>query len=51
MTLRIPAEEMEQYRRTARARWQAEQAERLRRRDRAWEFARRAADCSSAITA
>ena len=43
MTLSIPAEEMAQYKRTARARWQAEQRQRTERYDRAWQLARDAA--------
>jgi uncharacterized protein len=41
--MHIPADELERYRRTARARWQAEQRNRETRRAQAWELARRAA--------
>jgi predicted nucleotidyltransferase len=44
MTLQISAEQMKAYRRTARQRWQAEQAQLARRRERAWELARQAAE-------
>ena len=43
MTLQIPVEQMEQYKRTARARWQAELRRRDARRERAWDLAHRAA--------
>lgn len=39
----IAAEEMEQYRRTARARWQRERKRSEARRERAWQLARQAA--------
>jgi len=39
----MPAEQMERYKRTARARWQAERKRRDARRERAWQLARRAA--------
>ena len=44
MTFQISAEQMQAYRRTARQRWQAEQAQLARRRERAWELARQAAE-------
>jgi predicted nucleotidyltransferase len=44
MTFQISAEQMQVYRRTARQRWQAEQAQLARRRERAWELARQAAE-------
>ena len=44
MTLQIPVEQMERYKRTARARWKVEQKRRDERRERAWELAHRAAD-------
>jgi len=44
MTSQISAEQMKTYRRTARQRWQAEQAQLARRRERAWELARQAAE-------
>lgn len=44
MAHHIPPKEMEEYRRTARARWQAEQKRRDARRERAWQLARRAAE-------
>ena len=44
MTSQISAEQMKTYRRTAHQRWQAEQALLARRRERAWELARQAAD-------
>lgn len=40
----LTAEELEAYKRTARARWQAEQRQLVERRQRAWEIARQAAD-------
>jgi predicted nucleotidyltransferase len=43
MTLHISAEQMQVYLHTARQRWQAEQAQLARRRERAWELARQAA--------
>ena len=43
MTLHISAEQMEQYKRTARLRWEQEQEQREKRREIAWELARRAA--------
>ncbi len=43
MALQISAEQMAQYKRTARARWQAEREQRDARRERAWQFVRRAA--------
>ncbi len=42
--LRPTPEEMEVYKRTARARWQAEQRQVEERRRRAWELARQAAE-------
>ena len=44
MTFRISAQEMQEYKRTARQRWQAEQTQLARRRERAWELARQAAE-------
>ena len=44
MTLQISTEQMSEYKRTARLRWQAEQAQLARRRARAWEMARQAAE-------
>ena len=44
MTSQISAEHMKAYRRTARQRWQAEQAQLARRRERAWALARQAAE-------
>lgn len=41
--LQIPAEQLKRYRRTARARWKAEQQRQEERRARAWELARQAA--------
>lgn len=41
--LKPTPEEMEVYKRTARARWQAEQRQRAERRRRAWELAHQAA--------
>lgn len=43
MALEIPAEQLKRYRRTARARWQAEQTRRDERREHAWQLARQAA--------
>jgi predicted nucleotidyltransferase len=43
MALQIPPEQMELYKRTARARWQMERKRREMRRERAWQLARRAA--------
>ena len=43
MTLLIPAEQMEQYKRTARTRWQAEKERQDSRRERAWQLAHQAA--------
>jgi predicted nucleotidyltransferase len=43
MTLQISPEQMEQYKRAARIRWQRDQAEREARRQRSWELARQAA--------
>ncbi len=43
MALSISAQEMQEYKRTARQRWQAEQTQLARRRERAWELARQAA--------
>lgn len=43
MALSIPAEEMEHYKRAARARWQREQRQREKRREHAWQLAREAA--------
>lgn len=43
MTLLMPAEQMERYKRTARTRWQIERERRVVRRERAWQLARRAA--------
>ena len=43
MTVRISAEEMEKYKRTARRRWQREQVEQQARREQAWQLARQAA--------
>lgn len=43
MALPIPAQQMEEYKRTARARWQAEQVRVAARRDRAWRWAHEAA--------
>jgi predicted nucleotidyltransferase len=44
MALQISAQEMQEYKRTARQRWQAEQTQLARRRERAWELARQAAE-------
>ena len=44
MALQIPAEQMEQYKRTARARGQAERERRDARRERAWQLARQTAE-------
>ncbi len=44
MTLQISAPEMQEYKRTARQRWQAEQTQLARRRERAWELAHQAAE-------
>ena len=44
MTWPIPAEELKQYKRAARARWRAEQERVAARRERAWELARQAAE-------
>lgn len=41
--LRIPAEQMERYKQTARARWQAEKARENVQRKEAWTLARKAA--------
>jgi predicted nucleotidyltransferase len=43
MPLQIPAEQMERYKRTARARWLAEKKRREVRRERAWKLVRQAA--------
>jgi len=43
MTCQIPAEQMREYKRTARARWQMEIERRKARRERAWQLAREAA--------
>lgn len=43
MALQIPAEQLELYKRTARARWQVERKRRNARRDQAWRLVRRAA--------
>lgn len=43
MSLRISSEKMEQYKRTARLRWQREQVEEIARREKAWQLARQAA--------
>ena len=43
MALPMPTEQMERYKRTARAGWQAEKKQRDARRERAWQLARRAA--------
>jgi hypothetical protein len=43
MTLPMPAEQMERYKRTARTRWQIERERRVVRRECAWQLARRAA--------
>ncbi len=43
MALQIPAEQMEQYKRAARMRWQREQVQQETRRETAWQLARRAA--------
>lgn len=43
MSLQISSEQMEQYKRTARLRWQREQAEQKARREKAWQLARQAA--------
>jgi len=44
MALQISAQEMQEYKRTARQRWLDEQSQLARRRERAWELARQAAD-------
>ena len=44
MALHVSAEQMAQYKRTARARWQAEREQRDARRERAWQLARQAAE-------
>jgi predicted nucleotidyltransferase len=44
MTLQISAQEMQEYKRTARQRGHAEQAQLARRREHVWELARQAAD-------
>jgi predicted nucleotidyltransferase len=43
MALQISPDQMELYKRTARARWQMERKRREMRRERAWQLARRAA--------
>jgi predicted nucleotidyltransferase len=43
MPLQIPAEQIEQYKRTARIRWRTERKRREMRREHAWDMARRAA--------
>ncbi len=43
MTQQILAEQMQEYRRTARARWQAEKKRQEARRERAWQLAHQAA--------
>ncbi len=43
MSLQIRAEQMQQYKRTARARWQAERKRREARREHAWQLVHRAA--------
>ncbi len=44
MALRIPDKLLQEYKRTARARWQAEKALGASRRARAWELAKQAAE-------
>lgn len=43
MSLQISPKQLEQYKRTARLRWQREQAEREARRKKAWQLAHQAA--------
>lgn len=43
MAVQITAEQIERYKRTARARWQIERKRQEIRRERAWQLARRAA--------
>ena len=44
MTPQISAQEMQEYKRTARQRWQAEQMQLAQRHERAWELARQASE-------
>jgi predicted nucleotidyltransferase len=44
MKLSIPDEQLKEYKRTARVRWQAEKAHTVARRARAWELAKQAAE-------
>jgi predicted nucleotidyltransferase len=43
MSIKIPVEEMEKYKRTARRRWEHEQMDRQARREKAWQLAGQAA--------
>ena len=44
MKLPIPDEQLNEYKRTARARWQAQKAHTAARRAKAWELAKQAAE-------